>query len=210
MKQFFFLILFCTTSAFCQITPPTTFALFQNDPDPFSHTTTIRFSLPQKTHVYLFITDSVGNNLLTLADEELQAGLWNFMFFADSSFAPGIYYCKIVADSFVDSIMMHYKIDITSVDYMAQLSKQRFVLKQNYPNPFNPTTHIDYKLPTRSFVSLKVYDLLGREIKTLINEQQSEGEHSVSFDAANLPSGVYFYCLQAGKYLEMKKLTVIK
>ena len=90
-------------------------------------------------------------------------------------------------------------------------------LHQNYPNPFNPTTEIRYQIPEvggrRSEVghmTLKVYDLLGREVATLVNEVQQPGEHSVRFDAANLSSGVYLYRLVAGGYMQTRKMIVAK
>jgi hypothetical protein len=87
----------------------------------------------------------------------------------------------------------------------------RFELNQNYPNPFNPQTSISYSLPRASTVALKVYDILGREVVSLINnERESEGIHKVTFDATNLPSGVYFYRLQAEDYVETKSMVLIK
>jgi hypothetical protein len=85
-----------------------------------------------------------------------------------------------------------------------------FKLLQNYPNPFNPSTTIGYQVPINSFVVLKVFDILGREVQSLVNERQSAGNHYVRFSAANLPTGVYFYRLQAGTFTETKKLTVLK
>jgi hypothetical protein len=85
-----------------------------------------------------------------------------------------------------------------------------FSLSQNYPNPFNPTTLIRYRLANNGAVTLRVYDILGRLVKTLVNERQSVGEHLVTFNASNLPSGVYFYHLQAGTFTETKKLTILK
>ncbi len=85
-----------------------------------------------------------------------------------------------------------------------------FQLGQNYPNPFNPTTTLSYQLPTNSFVSLKIYDVLGREVKSLVNEKQNAGGHSVTFDGSNFPSGVYFYRIQAGSQIQTKKLTLLK
>jgi hypothetical protein len=85
-----------------------------------------------------------------------------------------------------------------------------FSLSQNYPNPFNPTTVIHYQLPVNSFVTLKIYDILGREVATLINGRQSAGYYNATFKATNLPSGVYFYRLQAGTYSATKKLLLLK
>jgi len=85
-----------------------------------------------------------------------------------------------------------------------------YQLFQNYPNPFNPFTYIKFRVPSRGFVSLKVYDALGREVKTLINEQMNAGVYTVEFDAYALASGVYFYRLQAGSFVEVKKMTVMK
>ena len=85
-----------------------------------------------------------------------------------------------------------------------------FVLYQNYPNPFNPFTTIKYSVPVRSHVSLKVYDVLGREVAALVNETKEKGIHSVNFIADNISSGVYFYKLTAGKSAVSKKLLVLK
>jgi hypothetical protein len=85
-----------------------------------------------------------------------------------------------------------------------------FVLYPNYPNPFNPSTTIKYSIPARSNISLKVYDLLGREVAVLVNEMKEKGIHSVDFSAHNMSSGVYIYKLSAGKYTSSKKLLVLK
>jgi hypothetical protein len=85
-----------------------------------------------------------------------------------------------------------------------------FFLSQNFPNPFNPTTTINYSVPTRTFVSLKVIDILGREVTTLVNEEKSAGNYSVNFSGANLSSGVYFYSLSAGDFRQVKKLILLK
>jgi len=85
-----------------------------------------------------------------------------------------------------------------------------FALSQNYPNPFNPSTTINYQLPISNHVSLRVYDLLGREVSTLVNETKEPGSYSVNLDAANLSSGVYFYKLSAGSVVLTKKLMVLR
>jgi len=83
-------------------------------------------------------------------------------------------------------------------------------LEQNYPNPFNPSTVISYQLPVTSKVVLKVYDVLGNEVATLVNEEKSSGNYEVEFNASGLTSGIYFYQLQAGSFVETKKMVLLK
>jgi len=85
-----------------------------------------------------------------------------------------------------------------------------FGLGQNYPNPFNPSTVISYQLPVSSFVTFKVYDVVGREVRTLVSGWKNAGAYSVRFDASGLPSGVYFYRLQAGDFSNVRKLVLLK
>ena len=85
-----------------------------------------------------------------------------------------------------------------------------FSLSQNYPNPFNPSTVIRYQIPELSNVSLKVYDILGREVVTLVNEQKATGNYEVKFDGSKLASGVYIYQLNAGNFTQTKKLSLMK
>ena len=86
----------------------------------------------------------------------------------------------------------------------------KFELMQNYPNPFNPSTSIEYSVPSNEYVLLKVYDLLGNEVNTLVNERQSAGNYEVNFDASNLASGIYFYRIQSGSFIQTKKLMLLK
>jgi hypothetical protein len=83
-------------------------------------------------------------------------------------------------------------------------------LAQNYPNPFNPSTQISYSIPNSEFVSLKIYDVLGREVTTLVNGVQSASNYSVNFDAGKLSSGIYFYTLKAGNFVETKKMLLLR
>jgi len=87
---------------------------------------------------------------------------------------------------------------------------QSFILEQNYPNPFNPSTTIRYSIPTSEFVTLKVYDVLGNEIATLVNEEKPIGSFEVNFNAVELSSGIYFYKLQVGSFIETKKMILLK
>lgn len=88
--------------------------------------------------------------------------------------------------------------------------RHSFNLEQNYPNPFNPTTSIQYRVPSIEKVSLKVYDILGRELKTLVNEVKAAGNYKITFNASDLPSGVYFYTLRSGDYRDTKKMVLLR
>jgi hypothetical protein len=85
-----------------------------------------------------------------------------------------------------------------------------YQLQQNYPNPFNPTTTIEYDLPSASRVELRLYDILGHEVTTLVNEKQTAGHHSLRFDASGLASGVYFYRLRAGEFTQTRRMLLLR
>jgi hypothetical protein len=87
---------------------------------------------------------------------------------------------------------------------------RRFSLEQNYPNPFNPQTHFRFAIGDLRFVSLKIYDLLGREVSTLVNNTMEPGTYTVTWDALGVSSGVYYYRLSAGEFSETKKLIITK
>lgn len=91
-----------------------------------------------------------------------------------------------------------------------KLVADKFELMQNYPNPFNPSTNIGFRISDRGFVSLKVYNILGDEIATLMNEEKEQGVYDVTFNAAGLSSGMYLYKLQAGSFVEMKKMILLR
>jgi hypothetical protein len=85
-----------------------------------------------------------------------------------------------------------------------------FTLYQNYPNPFNPSTKIVFSLPRADYVTLKVYNILGQEVTTLVDEAKDAGTYRTSWDASGMASGVYFYRLQAGDFVDTKKLLLLK
>ncbi|MHB1687480.1 MAG: T9SS type A sorting domain-containing protein [Ignavibacteriaceae bacterium] len=85
-----------------------------------------------------------------------------------------------------------------------------FSLFQNHPNPFNPSTVIKYDISKESFVTLKVYDILGREVVSLINEEKQSGKYQVTFNANNLSSGIYFYRIKAGEFIQTERLILLR
>lgn len=85
-----------------------------------------------------------------------------------------------------------------------------FSLSQNYPNPFNPVTRISFSVPKQSFVSLKIYDILGNEVRTLFRGVKSTGSYTINYDASELSSGIYFYRIQADNFTDIKKMTLLK
>ena len=91
-----------------------------------------------------------------------------------------------------------------------EIQPQTFSLEQNYPNPFNPNTKIKFNLASNEFTTLKVYDVIGKEIATLVNNQMEAGQYEVTFDASNLPSGVYIYSLNAGNFKETRKMILMR
>lgn len=128
--------------------------------------------------------------------------------FEDKPDKDGVYYYKLAGFTANGTVLFEsdeIKIGISGI--------RDFTLEQNHPNPFNPTTTIKYDLNTRSHVSLKVFDLIGREIATLVDQIQNEGTYSVEFDASKfsqLTSGIYFYKLQTDRYSDVKKMILSK
>lgn len=111
----------------------------------------------------------------------------------------------------VSAYFYHFTTEIAIVNAGSDpLVVNEFNLEQNYPNPFNPSTSINYTLAERTTVNLKVYDVLGKEVATLVNDSQDAGKHTVSFDASNLASGLYIYTLNAGNFTSSRKMMLLK
>jgi hypothetical protein len=137
--------------------------------------------------------------------------------YIDNDVTPGInYYYLVSATDNSGNTTMSSPLEgvITSAGNENINTPASFMLLQNYPNPFNPVTKIKFHIPASSFVSLKIYDLLGNEIATLVNEQKSSGIYEAEFNSSSigkgLPSGVYFYTLKAGAFTDTKKLLLMK
>jgi len=101
-------------------------------------------------------------------------------------------------------------VNFTVTDVGDNSNPNEFNLFDNYPNPFNPSTIIRYSIPELSFTSIKIYDALGKEVSSLVNESKSAGIYEVEFNASNLSSGIYYYTLQAGSFTQTKKMILTK
>ena len=120
-------------------------------------------------------------------------GCWNVYPYFESG--------KIIGSDMASGLYVLQMGTVTSIDPVSTVSPDEYSLSQNYPNPFNPETKITFNIPVSGFVSLKVYDNLGREVQALVNEERTSGAYSIQFNSDNLNSGVYFYKLQSGQFL---------
>ncbi len=122
-----------------------------------------------------------------------------------------LFYMKLnEAKEFMEYLLVNKFDEVMSVDNDHLTLPDKFSLSQNYPNPFNPATTIKFSIAASSLVTIKVYDVLGNEIASLVNEEKPAGNYQVIFDSSNLPSGVYFYQLQADSFVETKKMILLK
>lgn len=113
--------------------------------------------------------------------------------------------------NFSGYLLVYNENGVTDIDYpIDNLIPNEIKLSQNYPNPFNPTTTINYSIPKTSFVTIKVYDALGKEVKTLVNDERHSGTYKVAFDGSKFASGIYYYRMQAGNIWVTKKLILLK
>jgi len=153
----------------------------------------IRSSNKQKIGAYAFDVSNKANGYVVIA-------LSGFLNPAANQNGPaaalGVYEIKLTP--------------LTAVAERNELAPASFELRQNYPNPFNPTTSIQFSVISDQWVSLKVYDVLGKEVATLVNQQKTAGLHRVEFEAKNLPGGVYFYRLAAGEFTATRKLLLLR
>jgi hypothetical protein len=176
------------------------------------------------------VTDELGNPvkaLVTITGHDAD----NSDVYSDSStgayyrmIAPGTYNISFSADSFITKTVnnisavkdsasllnVQLERNLTSVESGSNSIISKYSLSQNYPNPFNPSTTIKYQLPQSGKVSLIVYDLLGREVASLVNNFKSAGTYEITFNSFSLPSGVYFYRLKVNDFLSLKKMILIK
>jgi hypothetical protein len=152
----------------------------------------------------LYYSNDGGDNWIQFQPAQNYKGISAMVIIA--TVLPEIYnlYISTLGDG-----VLRLQIPVTGINNDDILLKD-FKLSQNYPNPFNPTTSIEYRVGSREYVTLKVYDILGREVATLVNEEKQPGVYEVEFDAAELASGIYYYQLKAGSFIETNKMIYLK
>ncbi|PJC59561.1 MAG: hypothetical protein CO025_05790, partial [Ignavibacteria bacterium CG_4_9_14_0_2_um_filter_37_13] len=117
-------------------------------------------------------------------------------------------YWRTVSGTITSSV---YRLPLTTTSLTSEKSiPNSYHLSQNYPNPFNPSTTISWQLAASSFVTLKVHNVLGKEVAALVNEEVQAGMHSVNFDASHLSSGIYFYTLKTNSFMQTKKMILLR
>lgn len=140
------------------------------------------------TPIYFDLTAVAGQSVQIIFQADAANSVWSFLYIDDVSLTN----------------------QITGIEKEKALLPVRFELKQNYPNPFNPSTTIEFSLPKKEQVSLKIFNSIGDEVATLVNEALPAGIHNWAWNAADVASGVYFFRLQAGGFIETKKLVLMK
>jgi hypothetical protein len=184
----------------------------------------ITTSLP--SDVYAYISTSENHNILTIANFR---GESKTVSFPVGDLSEGTKYLTNLIDfSVIDIQAISGILDIELESYEAKVFYlgdepvgvdnedfeniiiDEFKLNQNFPNPFNPSTKISFQLATNEFVTLRIYDVVGQEVKTLLNSEMQKGKYDIDFNASKLSSGIYFYRIQAGKFIDTKKLILMK
>ncbi|MGA8263209.1 MAG: phospholipase D-like domain-containing protein, partial [Ignavibacteriaceae bacterium] len=152
----------------------------------------------------------------TTADQIVITGSHNWSSSAETSNNENtlIFHSKRIANLYLQEFKARYEeaggADVISDVKDDSKAPTTFKLMQNYPNPFNPSTVITYSIPKESHVTLTVFNILGQQIKTLVDQEKSTGTYKVNFDGSGLSSGVYFYCVRAGDYFRVRKMLLLK
>ncbi|MCW8803093.1 MAG: T9SS type A sorting domain-containing protein, partial [Ignavibacteriaceae bacterium] len=156
---------------------------------------------------YHNLTNSNGDSLVELSEKALAFDTDNF---EDGDYRIIVEVYDEAGNSDIDSMDVKFKNGnpVTTENEPGEIYS--FNLEQNYPNPFNPTTNIGFRIANFGLVTLKVYDVLGNEITTLVNEEKPAGEYEVEFDGSSLTSGIYFYQIKAGDFIETKQMVYLK
>ena len=165
--------------------------------------TSVSFDSVNRCNIYNNSADSLGNDLYNVGDSIISVIVDTFTVLnPDSSHAYPLN--KFTFD------ILHDPSGASDISQQTNIMPANYALKQNYPNPFNPTTNIEFSIPQLEFVTLKVYNILGEEVATLVSEKLSAGKYKYDWDASGLASGVYVYRIQAGDYVETRKMILMR
>jgi hypothetical protein len=177
------------------------------DPNSDAATDEMRFNMASYTKFDTSLTAGPNGSVV-----QINAGPYNLApkDSADVYFGVAIGASESEAIALMDSAQAKYGKLVTAVERTTAVVPTQFSLEQNYPNPFNPSTQIKFALTSRSRVTLTVYDALGRNIRTLVDQQLDAGEYVSRFDATGLSSGVYYYVLRAGTIVESRRMVLIR
>ena len=174
---------------------------------PYSDATNVKYIVSANDSLFTVMIDQkkIKNDWVSLGTFPFRKGQSGYVRLGDGSDTTkqGIIF---------DAVKWNYRGALPTSVAVSNALPETFALEQNYPNPFNPSTVIEYRLPVRTAVSLKVYDVLGKETADLINEEQNAGEHRFYFSMLHgeIPSGVYFYTLRAGEFSDTKRMIILK
>jgi len=160
-----------------------------------------------RTQTYNLIHTTTSENVFEYTDQDVALGNSDYVFYYVAAYNSNIN-SKSEPSNVVTTRGGMYKQNQLSEENKADNIKYK--LSQNTPNPFNPSTTISFKIPNDEFITLKVYDVLGNQVATLLNEQKPAGMYNVQCIMNNVSSGVYFYTLKAGSYTETKKMLLMK
>lgn len=173
--------------------------------------------VPGKPVCYVLVSSTTGTQFFKSADN---GATWTSIAFPTATTVNhfDLYYDNVTGivtafackGSTTTGTIYKYTEQITGIIDPNNQIPNEFALKQNYPNPFNPSTTIEYSVPQPAFVTIKVYNILGEELTTLIAEQKTAGNHAVTFDASNYSTGIYYYTLTADNFRETKKMILTK
>ncbi len=181
---------------------------WQSVPDTSGYMVTIRVQQTTGTNNPNYFTMPIDFRLVGTNLDTTNVVLWNNS--ADQFFSIHTSTIPTTVQLDPKNWILHSLTIVSGVDGEQAEVPATFKLDQNYPNPFNPSTTIRFQVPNSSFVNLKVYDVLGNEIETLVSEEKPVGNYEVDFNAKGLSSGIYFYTLQAGAFVETKKMILLR
>ena len=196
----------CNFTTISPTLPPPTLLYPPNNSVNISLTPTLDWSDVAGATSYRVLITGILDTIVVSSELTIPPGKFNYY---------TIYYWKVstvnIGGQGTYSSVWNFKtINFSGIHQISSEIPTEYKLYNNYPNPLNPSTNIKYQIPNSKFTTIKIFDILGKEIEILVNEKQSPGIYEVTFDGSNLPSGIYYYTIQAGDFTDTKKMVLIK